>query len=216
MPKRRPTSSSQPLDIFSEERLTNAMTAATSPVPPAAAEPQRVLPASVPVQETRESTLRSVPSRPERAPEEPPERPVSEPEPAREAAPKEEPAAAKGRANGAEAPEVEEPPEPNVPLKFRVPQTLRSEFHTFKAELSAALGGIALDDSNLARPLVEYFLVEQRERILEEAAAFKGKLKRPANGDAVGMAEFDHAIGEIFREARKRRRASPTSGSTER
>ena len=55
--------------------------------------------------------------------------------------------------------------------------------------------------------------MEQRERILEEAAAFKGKLKRPANGDAVGMAEFDHAIGEIFREARKRRRASPSAGS---
>ncbi|MCP5055149.1 MAG: hypothetical protein GY937_00315 [bacterium] len=103
-----------------------------------------------------------------------------------------------------------------MPLKFRVPQTLRSEFHTFKAELSAALGGIALDDSNLARPLVEYFLVEQRERILEEAVAFKGKLKRPANGDAVGMAEFDHTIGEIFREARKRRRAGSAPRTAER
>jgi len=213
MPKRRPTSSSQPLDIFSEERLTNAMSAATSPVPPAAAEPQRVLPASVPAQESRESALRSVPSGPERGPEEPPEASVSEPRPAPEAAAKEPPNEPKGKANGADVPEIEEPPEPNVPLKFRVPQTLRSEFHTFKAELSAALGGIALDDSNLARPLVEYFLVEQRERILEEAAAFKGKLKRPANGDAVGMAEFDHAIGEIFREARKRRRASPSAGS---
>lgn len=216
MPKRRPTASSQPLDIFEDKRLNSAMEAATSPVPPAAAEPERGLPAPGPAQETRESALRSVPSRPERAPEAPPETSVSEPRTAPEAAAKEAPNARKGRANGTEAPEVEEPPEPNVPLKFRVPQTLRSEFHTFKAELSAALGGIALDDSNLARPLVEYFLVEQRERILEEAAAFRGKLKRPANGDAVGMAEFDHTIGEIFREARKRRRASPNSGSAER
>ena len=213
MPKRRPTASSQPLDIFSDDRLANAMEAATSPVPPPAHEPQAALPAPTPAPEARESALRSVPTERERAPEAPAERPVSEPEPAQEVAAKEEPKAAKGRANGAAEPEVEEPPEPNVPLKFRVPQTLRSEFHTFKAELSAALGGIALDDSNLARPLFEYFLVEQRERILEEAAAFKGKLKRPANGDAVGMAEFDHTIGEIFQAARKRRRSSSASAS---
>jgi hypothetical protein len=111
-----------------------------------------------------------------------------------------------------EEPEPEPLLEPNVPLKFRVPQTLRSEFQTFKAELSAALGGIALDDSNLGRPLLEHFLVEQRERILESAGAFKGRLRRPANGDAVGMAEFDLLLGEIFGEARRRRRTSPTAG----
>ena len=105
------------------------------------------------------------------------------------------------------------PLEPNVPLKFRVPQTLRSEFHRFKAELAAVLGGVALDDSNLARPLVELFLVEQRDRILEEAAAFRGLLKRPPNGDAVGMAEFDHTIGEIFRRARRRRSPGTSSES---
>ena len=214
MPKRRPTASSQPLDIFSDDRLANAMEAATSPVPPPAAAPERSLPARIPAPEERESALRSVPSAPERAPERAPEPAVSEPEPVPETAPKEDPKAAKGRANGAAEPEVEELPEPNVPLKFRVPQTLRSEFHTFKAELSAALGGIALDDSNLARPLFEYFLVEQRDRIIEEAAAFKGKLKRPANGDAVGMAEFDHAIGEIFQAARKRRRSNTSTGSS--
>lgn len=212
MPKRRPSSSSQPLDIFADERLSSAMQAATSPVPVPADEPKEVLPAP----ETREPALRSLPSPPEMAPETAPRAPISEPQKALETAPTEDPKPAKGRANGAEEPEVEEFPEPNVPLKFRVPQTLRSEFHTFKAELSAALGGIALDDSNLARPLVEYFLVEQRERILEEAVAFKGRLKRPANGDAVGMAEFDHTIGEIFREARKRRRASAGSASSER
>ena len=73
------------------------------------------------------------------------------------------------------------------------------------------LGGIALDDSNLARPLLEHFLVEYRTRILEEAAALRERLKRPANGDTVGMAEFDHTIGEIFRKARLRR--SPGSSS---
>jgi hypothetical protein len=122
------------------------------------------------------------------------------------------PKARKGRAAPAEEPEPEPLPEPNVPLKFRVPQTLRSEFQTFKAELSAALGGVALDDSNLGRPLLEHFLVEQRERILESATSFKGRLRRPANGDAVGMAEFDHLLGEIFGEARRRRRTSPPAG----
>lgn len=99
-----------------------------------------------------------------------------------------------------------------MPLKFRVPQTLRSDFQTFKAELSAVLGGVALDDSNLGRPLLEHFLLDQRERILEAAGAFRGKLRRPANGDAIGMAEFDHLLGEIFGEARRRRRTSPTAG----
>jgi hypothetical protein len=118
----------------------------------------------------------------------------------------------KARAETAEEPEPESQIlEPNVPLKFRVPQTLRSEFQTFKAELSAALGGVALDDSNLGRPLLEHFLVDQRDRIIEAAVGFKGKLRRPANGDAVGMAEFDHTLGEIFREARKRRRSAPSA-----
>jgi hypothetical protein len=76
---------------------------------------------------------------------------------------------------------------------------------TFKAELSAALGGVSLDDSNIARPLLEEFLVEYRERILEAAQAFEDSLVRPRNGDAVGMAEFDHTIGELFKQARKRR-----------
>lgn len=213
MPKRRPTASSQPLDIFEDERLNTAMAAATGPAPPGAADPERVLPAPAQAQESGDSALRSVPAGPERAAEARIERPVSEPVSGSEAALKADPKAANGGVNGAEVANIEELPEPNVPLKFRVPQTLRSEFHTFKAEFSAALGGIALDDSNLARPLVEYFLVEQRERILEEAAAFRGRLKRPANGDAVGMAEFDHTIGEIFREARKRRRSNANSGS---
>ena len=118
--------------------------------------------------------------------------------------------ASKGRPATAQIPSL---PEPNVPLKFRVPQSLRSEFHRFKAELAAVLGGIALDDSNLARPLVELFLVEQSERILKEASAFRGQIKRPPNGDAVGMAEFDHAIGNIFRRAARQRAPRPSSES---
>ena len=100
-----------------------------------------------------------------------------------------------------------------MPLKFRVPQSLRSEFHRFKAELAAVLGGVALDDSNLARPLVELFLVEQSERILKEASTFRGQIKRPPNGDAVGMAEFDHALGNIFRRAARQRASRPSSKS---
>ena len=114
------------------------------------------------------------------------------------------------RRTAAQAPSL---PEPNVPLKFRVPQSLRSEFHRFKAELAAVLGGVALDDSNLARPLVELFLVEQSERILKEASTFRGQIKRPPNGDAVGMAEFDHALGNIFRRAARQRASRPSSKS---
>ena len=38
----------------------------------------------------------------------------------------------------------------------------------------------------------------------EAAEGFRGRLKRPANGDAVGMAEFDHTLGELFREVLQR------------
>jgi len=213
MPKRRPNNAVEPLDIFSSPRLGAAMAAATSPepLPPPAPGASLQLRSGEP-EEARFSALRSV-SELEPEPAEPDvearserlERPL-------EVSPKAAPKARKGRAAPVEEPEPEPLPEPNVPLKFRVPQTLRSEFQTFKAELSAALGGVALDDSNLGRPLLEHFLVEQRERILESATAFKGRLRRPANGDAVGMAEFDHLLGEIFGEARRRRRTSPTAG----
>jgi len=208
MPK-RPNGALEPLDIFSSPRLATAMQAATSPEPllPPAAE------TSVSVRERESETpspsaLRSVPA----PAQEVAERPQAGSFPALEAAAEGTSKARKGRAAAAPEPEPQPIPEPNVPLKFRVPQTLRSEFQTFKAELSAALGGVALDDSNLGRPLLEHFLVEQRERILEAAGGFKGRLRRPANGDAVGMAEFDHLLGEIFGEARKRRRAAAAAG----
>ena len=95
---------------------------------------------------------------------------------------------------------------------------MRSDYKRFTAELAAALG-VTVDDSNVGRPLIEHFLGEQSERILEIARTHAGTLKRPANGDAVGMAEFDDAIGKIFAEARKRRRtrtqpaSEPRSGS---
>jgi hypothetical protein len=212
MPKRRPVSATEPLDIFENPRLSSAMEAATSPdpLPPP---PSRARGSAPEVADSAPASgLRSVPRPPERAPEERPTEPAATPEPAPNPAETEAARSRKGRAEAVEEPVVEELPEPNVPLKFRVPQTLRSEFQTFKAELSAALGGVALDDSNLGRPLLEHFLVEQRERIIESATAFRGKLRRPANGDAVGMAEFDHTLGEIFREARKRRRSAPSAG----
>jgi hypothetical protein len=211
MPKRRPSTAIEPLDIFSSPRLSNAMAAATSPEPLAQTAPEPVLPASPEVpEEQRFAPLRSVSAPPEAHREAPKTDAFVAPEPPARSTPAK---GRRGKAEPVEEPESELVLEPNVPLKFRVPQTLRSEFQTFKAELSAALGGVALDDSNLGRPLLEHFLVEQRERILEAAAAFKGRLRRPANGDAVAMAEFDHSLGEIFSEARRRRRASPSAGS---
>ncbi len=213
MPKRRPNHAVEPLDIFSSPRLGAAMIAATSPepiLPPAPAAPLQFR--SSEPEEARYGALRTV-AEPESQRTEAelrgPAEPASEAaEPTSRPAPK----ARKGRAAPVEEPEPDPLPESNVPLKFRVPQTLRSEFQTFKAELSAVLGGVALDDSNLGRPLLEHFLLDQRERILEAAGAFRGKLRRPANGDAIGMAEFDHLLGEIFGEARRRRRTSPTAG----
>jgi len=212
MPKRRPASAVEPLDIFENPRLSNAMAAATSPEPlPLPADPARE---SAPQRVDSDASfgLRSVPRIPEFELTEPAKAAPFAAEAALNRAELDAAKSRKGRGESAESPDVEaQILEPNVPLKFRVPQTLRSEFQTFKAELSAALGGVALDDSNLGRPLLEHFLVDQRERIIEAAVSFKGRLRRPANGDAVGMAEFDHALGEIFREARKRRRSAPAA-----
>ena len=185
MRKRPPTPLDEPLDIFNNERLTSALAGAVEPTSP---------PFSAPVR-----TPGAHPAR------------VDTAEPAASRAVSSPPTRVGRRRHGASAETVVTLPEPNVPLKFRVPQSLRSEFHRFKAELAATLGGVALDDSNLARPLVELFLVEQSERILEEASVYRGRIKRPPNGDAVGMAEFDDAIGNIFRRASRRRSPGTTS-----
>jgi hypothetical protein len=211
MSKRRPNHAVEPLDIFASPRLGAAMEAATSlePLPPPAPASSLQLRSGEP-EEARFSTLRTV-SMPEfERSEHEVQAPSEASATASEAISTSAPKTRKGRAAPIEEPEPLL--EPNVPLKFRVPQTLRSEFQTFKAELSAVLGGIALDDSNLGRPLLEHLLLEQRERILEAAGSFRGKLRRPANGDAVGMAEFDHLLGEIFGEARRRRRTPPSAG----
>jgi hypothetical protein len=213
MPKRRPNNAVEPLDIFSSPRLGAAMAAATSPepiLPPAPATPLQLR--SGEPEEARYSALRTVPEPEFERTEAELRGPVEPASAAHETPSRPAPKSRKGRAAPVEEPEPEPLPESNVPLKFRVPQTLRSDFQTFKAELSAVLGGVALDDSNLGRPLLEHFLLDQRERILEAAGAFRGKLRRPANGDAIGMAEFDHLLGEIFGEARRRRRTSPTAG----
>ena len=173
----------EPLDIFNNERLTSALAGAIEPTSP---------PVSAPVRTPRAHTARVDAVAPAAS------RAISSAQVGR-------------RPRGVSAEAAVALPEPNVPLKFRVPQSLRSEFHRFKAELAAALGGVALDDSNLARPLVELFLVEQSERILEEASVYRGQIKRPPNGDAVGMAEFDDAIGTIFRRASRRRSPGTTS-----
>jgi len=185
MRRRPPTSHDEPLDIFSNERLTSALAGAVEPSSP---------PLSAPARTPRARTAQ-----------------VDMAEPAAHRAASSAPAQVERRRRRAAVGPMVALPEPNVPLKFRVPQSLRSEFHRFKAELAAALGGIALDDSNLARPLVELFLVEQSERILEEASVYRGQIKRPPNGDAVGMAEFDDAIGTIFRRASRRRSPGTTS-----
>ena len=182
---KRSSASPASIDIFNDDRLTSAVAAATAP---AATEPS---PSELKYPSSAETQPDNRPRIPEKSPEK------------------------EGVGQGAQAPsEVapvtaalpEAPLEPNVPLKFRVPQSMRSDFQTFKAELSAVLG-VALDDSNLGRPLIEHVLADQKERILEAAEGFRGRFKRPANGDAVGMAEFDHTLGELFQEARKRRRA---------
>ena len=193
--RRRPANTADnPLDIFDDERFSRALSGATQPPPPASA------------QTPEPSQSPSTPHALSNA-----ELSVDPDLPPQSQTPRAEQQASEGGGHHLAATETRSPPEPNVTLRFRVPQTLRSEFQTFKAELAAVLGGIALDDSNLARPLLEHFLVEYRTRILEEAAALRGRLKRPANGDTVGMAEFDHTIGEIFRKARLRR--SPGSSS---
>ena len=179
MRKPPPIATDAPLDIFDDDRFAAALAGATRPTAAAPTAPPPTLPASALPAALAEghAPRTSAPTTTTRL-------------------------ARKGRPAIAQIPSL---PESNVPLKFRVPRSLRSEFHRFKAELAAALGGVALDDSNLARPLVELFLVEQSERIIEEASAFHGQIKRPPNGDAVAMAEFDHAIGNIFRKAARHR-----------
>ena len=94
----------------------------------------------------------------------------------------------------------------NVGMKLRLPQSMKAEFQTFKAEFSAALGGVYIEDSNIGRPLIELLLADDRERILELAGEKRDTLRRPMNHDALAMAEFDAALAAIISEALKQRR----------
>ena len=192
-----PQSSS--IDIFSNERLTAAMTAATAPDIEEEApvkEPKAKAPTPIPVREAMPEAKAAVPA----------PTPVGK----KVVEPQQDANSAVEDSSSEEAPAASL--EQNVGLKFRVPQSLRSHFMSFKAEFSAALGGIALDDSNPGSvPLLERFLVNERERILEVAKQYRGELTRPTNRDPVAMAEFDHLLGEIFQKAgrvRKRKTAS--------
>ena len=196
----------EPIDIFADDRLHTAMSAAIAPAPvPAVVEP--VIEPEPPTAADREAASTPPPPLTLAPAFEPPAILAAVPEPE---SPRETRVRGRSRAEVEPAhdasPIAAEAMEANVGFKFRVPQSLRSDFESFKAELSAALGGVRLDDSNLARPILERFLVEERDAILQVAKENRGRLRRPANRDAVAMAEFDDAIGQLFREASPPRR----------
>lgn len=200
----------EPIDIFADERLQSAMTAAIAPTIAPVTPVSNDL-AVNPDRRAGEGAAPLLPPAPLAL------APMPEPE-VTATAPPEPQSARQTRVRENSQPEVRpteegaldlpEAPEANVGFKFRVPQSLRSDFESFKAELSAALGGVRLDDSNLARPILERFLVEERDAILQVAKENRGRLRRPANRDAVAMAEFDDEIGRLFREASPPRRRS--------
>ena len=99
----------------------------------------------------------------------------------------------------------------NVPLRFRIPSDLKGEWSSFMGELTAALGGVSLDDSNIGRPLIELLLVDYKDRILGNAEAIKGTLKRPALADRLAMAEFDEEIGQVLRKSITQRKKRPVA-----
>ncbi|MCZ7620152.1 MAG: hypothetical protein M5U32_18275 [Myxococcota bacterium] len=79
-----------------------------------------------------------------------------------------------------------------------MPKDMRVSFQRFKAELSAALGGVALDDSNLGRALFQEILERHGEAILEAARDHAWDYDRPASSDAEAMAAFDDALQEVI------------------
>ena len=81
-------------------------------------------------------------------------------------------------------------------LKFSVRPSTRSEFDAFKLRLSAALGGVRLNDSNVGRALLDWFLSEAAERVV--AAARSRVVQRPPTDDPARMAAFDQALTSIF------------------
>lgn len=203
MPKRRPSQSAAVDDIFEDSRLTDAMTRAIGPVevdPPEANEHDE--PSAI-----AGKLLHHPSAQQHEKPSESPSEADFKPAPAEPTSGSPEP---EKRKNGAL-----KAPEANVPLKARVPRTLRANFAKLIADLSAALDGVKLDDSNVLRPVIER-LILKHEYLVEAFAAHAGELKRPPNGDAVAMLEFDDAIGKLIDEAEKlhRQRSRRVSHST--
>ncbi len=91
-------------------------------------------------------------------------------------------------------------------VKIRVRRTTRSQFDVFKAELSTALGGARLMDSNVGRAVLDWFLFEVGDQVLEAARDRTDVLRRPASDDLVGMAAFDDELRAIIARAVQRER----------
>jgi len=92
----------------------------------------------------------------------------------------------------------------NVLLKFRVRQETRTRFDSFKAQLSAALGGTRLTDANIGRALLDWILFEVSEDILTEASDQPAP-RRPPSDDLVAMASFDESLRDILRRGVRKR-----------
>lgn len=177
MGRGRPGGKATPFDIFEDARLESAMADATAPAE-ATAEDER---------DERERSAVAARKMPEREDE-------TEGRTGKEAVT--EDATAERSQEPPPAIEVEE----HVPLKFEVPRSMRSEFQAFKAELGAALGGVAVDSSNIGRALIARLLGPERDRVLEAARERRGQIRRPRGGDAAAMAEFDAALRQVLEE----------------
>jgi hypothetical protein len=205
---------SEPFDIFGDERLSAAMRAATAaeprtenisasdaPAPARTGKADEELAAGTGAQPTtneepgREKEARSPrlgsSERAPKTPEEPATRNGARPT-------KEEEAAREKRTRPAVASTAASAPEAHVPLKFEVPRSMRAEFQAFRAELGAALGGIALDNSNIGRALLAQVLGPRRTRILDAARRSGATLQRPRNDGLDAMAAFDEQISRLF------------------
>ena len=89
----------------------------------------------------------------------------------------------------------------NISMKIRVKQSTRERFDGFKLDLSIALGGTRLTDSQIVRTLLDICLQELSEDFLLSARDIGGSLTRPGSADLIALTAFDHALGEMFRSA---------------
>jgi hypothetical protein len=83
-------------------------------------------------------------------------------------------------------------------LRFRVSKDMRVAFQRFKTELSGALGGVPLDDSNLGRALLQEVIERRGEAILAAARTGSWAHGRPASADGAAMLAFDQALAELI------------------